>query len=757
MSDTTTVEGTLEQVVYSNEEGSWSVVRVDVPGERGLTTAVGNLQGTTPGETLRLTGAWEKNPKFGRQFRVESYLAIQPSTLVGIERYLGSGLIPGIGPKMAERLVATFGLDTLEVIENHPERLKQVPGIGPKRRAEIRRAWAEQRRIKDLMVFLQSHGVSTRYALKIYKMYGDEAMGLVRRDPYRLARDIRGIGFLTADRIASSMGVPKDAPTRIQAGVLHLLDQASGEGHVFLPRDELLRETVELLGVEPERVAAAVDVLVKEEELEVEPLPAGAGGGEAGGEAVYPTALWAAETGVLERVEALLDHPARKVRLDVEKALEWFQQREGIELAPEQRRAVSLGLTEKVLVITGGPGTGKTTLVRAVVDILLKKSVKILLAAPTGRAAKRLSEATGMEARTIHRLLEFNAQTRHFERNAERPLTADLVILDEVSMLDVNLAWQMLRAVPDKGRLVLVGDVDQLPSVGPGRVLGDLIASGVLPVVRLSTIFRQARRSLIVVNAHRVNQGEMPVLDAGKGPTGSPEGDDGDGGAGGDFFFIPRSDPEEALETVCYLVTERIPSSFGLDPVEDIQVLTPMNRGALGAERLNAELKERLNPARPGTAEVARGSRSFRAGDKVMQIRNNYDLGVFNGDVGRIDAIDEEEGEVLCTFDDQRVTHELSSLDELVPAYACSIHKSQGSEYPCVVLPFHSQHWVMLRRNLLYTALTRARELVVVVGETRALGRAVRSSHSDRRWSLLAERLARRLTERAGSSDTGRG
>jgi len=740
--ETTTLEGTLEHVVFASDDSPWSVVRLDVDGERGLVTAVGNLQGAAPGETVRLTGSWENDPKFGRQFRAESYLAVQPSTLVGIERYLGSGLIPGIGPVMAKRLVEKFGLDTLEVIENHPERLKQVPGIGPKRRAEIRRAWAEQRRVKDLMVFLQSHGVSSRYALKIYKTYGDETMGLVRRNPYRLARDIRGIGFLSADRIAASMGVPRDAPARIQAGVLHVLDQAAGEGHVYLPEPELTRKTAELLSVDPSLPEEALDRLARGGDVVAEKLPLLPGRSHEG-EAVYLAALGAAEIGVAERLRALLDRPSPKVPLKIDKALEWFEKREGIELAPEQRRAVTLGLAEKLLVITGGPGTGKTTLIRAIVAILLKKGVKILLAAPTGRAAKRLSEATGMKARTIHRLLEFNAQTRGFERNAERPLTADLVILDEVSMLDVTLAHQMLRAVPDRGRLVLVGDVDQLPSVGPGKVLADLIRSQTLPVVRLTTIFRQARRSLIVVNAHRVNQGEMPLL--------GPRPESGDGGsrpspdtpaAAGDFFFIPRSDPEEALETVCYLVTERIPDSFRLHPVEDIQVLTPMNRGALGAERLNAELKERLNPSRPGVTEIARGSRSFRTGDKVMQIRNNYDLGVFNGDVGRIESIDAEERQVVCNFDDHRVVHEFSSLDELVPAYACSVHKAQGSEYPCVVLPFHSQHWVMLRRNLLYTALTRARRLVVVVGETRALGAAVRSRRSEERWSGLAERLA---------------
>jgi len=723
MSGSTTVEGTLENIVFSSEDGSWSVVRLDVAGESGPITAVGNLQGVSPGETLRLTGAWENDRRFGRQFRVGSYLSIQPSTLLGIERYLGSGLIPGIGPRMAERLVKQFGLGTLDVIESHPERLAQVRGIGPKRRAEIRRAWVEQRELKDLMVFLQSHGVSTNYALKIHKRYGEGAMGQVRRDPYRLARDIHGIGFLSADKIASSLGIPSDAPARVQAGVLHALDQASGEGHVFLPRHDLIDRAAKLLTLGRELPEEAVESLAREREVHLQPLPRSLGEGQA----VYPAPMWIAETEVTERLHRLLDRPARRVDLAVDKALDWFEAREGFELAPEQRRAVSLGLTEKVLVITGGPGTGKTTLVRAVVEILLRKHVKVLLAAPTGRAAKRLSEATGAEARTIHRLLEFNPVTQSFERNAERTLAADLVVLDEVSMLDLPLAQRFLRAVPDGGRLILVGDVDQLPSVGPGRVLSDLIRSGVLPVVRLTTIFRQARRSRIVRNAHRINQGEMPHLET---ETTS------------DFFFIPRTDPEQALDTVCHLVAERIPRSFGFRPMEDIQVLTPMNRGSLGTDRLNAVLKERLNPPRAGVAEIARGSRAFRAGDKVMQIRNNYDLGVFNGDIGWIESIDPQEREVVCRFDGQRIVHELGSLDELVPAYACSIHKSQGSEYPCVVLPFHSQHWVMLQRNLLYTALTRARKLVVIVGELRALAKAVRSGETGMRWSLLAERLA---------------
>lgn len=729
-----TLEGTLEHIVYTNEDNGFSVVRLSVDNDVGEVTAVGKLLGVQPGENLRLTGRWVRDKRFGRQFEVTSYRTVQPSTVVGIERYLGSGLIPGIGPVMARRLVRAFGLETLEVIENHPERLAQVPGIGPKRREEIRKAWAEQQHIKDLMVFLQSHGVSTNLAIKIYKAYGEEALAVVRSEPFRLARDLHGVGFLTADRVASSLGLPKDSPQRLRAGVLHVLSEAGNRGHLYLPRRELERSAAELLGVEAAQLEGIIDALAGLA-VHLEPLP---GEPET---AVYPAALHTAETGVAERIHALLEHRARPVEIKVPAALRWFERRESLELAAEQRRAVEMGLTAKVLVVTGGPGTGKTTLIRGIVEILTRKELKVQLAAPTGRAAKRLSEACGgHDARTIHRLLEFDPHTGSFLRGPDRPLAGDVLILDEVSMLDVVLAHRVLEAVADEGRLILVGDVDQLPSVGPGRVLSDLIDSGAVEVVRLTEIFRQARESLIVTNAHRIRKGEMPQLaPATRAGEESP----------GDFFFIERHRPEKVVETVTKLVTRRIPEHFGLDPIDDIQLLTPMNRGPLGTEQLNRTLRELLNPVRSGEPEVARGSRSFRIGDKVMQIRNNYELGVFNGDLGRIEAIDEEEGEVRVAFDERTVTHELASLDELTLAYAVTIHKSQGSEYPCVVLPIHSQHWVMLQRNLLYTALTRARRLAVLVGERRALGAAVRNVRTEERYSLLAERLAGRLGGKA--------
>ncbi|HEY0510802.1 MAG TPA: ATP-dependent RecD-like DNA helicase [Thermoanaerobaculia bacterium] len=721
----TALEGLIERIVFANEENAWSVVRLQVPGQRDLVTAVGNLLGVQPGENLRLQGTWINDPKFGRQFRVTSYAAVAPATLTGIEKYLGSGLIRGIGKVMAARLVATFGMETLEVIESRPERLTEVEGIGPKRSREILRAWAEQREVKEVMVFLQSHGVSTHYAIKIYKAYGAQATELVRSNPYRLATDIHGIGFQTADKIAAALGIPKDAPQRIEAGTLYLLGAGADRGHLYLPRQTLIEEAEKLLGAPPPRVEAAVAALAETEQVVLEPLAEGAEGTEETGTAVFLRALHAAEAGVAARIRTLLIQPMLPMEIDVDRALDWFEKAEQLALARQQRQAIRAGLTRKALVITGGPGTGKTTLVRGIVKILEKKRQRVLLAAPTGRAAKRLAEATGAEASTLHRLLEFNPQTRQFDRNREHPLSCDLLIVDEASMLDTVLAHHVLRAVPDHGRLILVGDVDQLPSVGPGRVLADLIRSEAVEVVRLTEIFRQAERSLIVVNAHRVNQGMMPIL----------ESVDSDG----DFFFFERGGPEEIAETIGQLVARRIPGKFGFNPVEQIQVLTPMNRGPLGTDSLNAALRDLLNPE---GATVTRGGHSLRVGDKVMQVRNNYDLEVFNGDIGRVRSIDEVEQVVTVAIDGREVAYDFGSIDELALAYACSIHKSQGSEYPCVVIPLHTTHYVMLQRNLLYTALTRAKRLAILVGEERALRVAIGNRRVRPRFTRLAERLA---------------
>lgn len=722
------LEGSLERVVFTNPDNGWSVVRLTVPGRAEPVTAVGALAGAQPGERLRLTGTWEKDPKYGPQFRIDTFETVAPSTVEGIERYLASGLIEGIGPVMAKRLVEAFGAETLDVIEREPERLRRIPGIGKKRSASISQAFVEQREIREVMVFLQSHGVPTHLAIKIHKRYEEAALRIVRTDPYRLAREVVGIGFLTADSIAGRMGISPGSPERVQAGVLHVLGEAAGEGHLFLPEEELVERTARLLAgttgdaaVSEAAVREAVAHLDRAAEVVLEP--------RSEGRAVFLSSLHAAEADLARRLAELLAHPVSPIEIDVERALDWFEGREGVELAGQQRESIRRAVEAKVLVVTGGPGTGKTTLVRGVVEILRRKGRKIRLAAPTGRAAKRLEEATGRRASTIHRLLEFDPATGGFTRHRGRTLEADLAIVDEASMIDTALAGHLVAALPDRAQLVLVGDVDQLPPVGPGNVLADLIGSGAVEVVRLTEIFRQARESRIVANAHRVNRGEMPLWEA------RPEG-------GEDFFFFERREPEDVLRTVTALVTRRIPEGFGLDPFEDVQVLTPMNRGLLGVERLNEALREILNPT--GT-EVARGATRFRVGDKVMQVRNNYELEVFNGDVGRILEIDAEEEVVRCRFDEREVEHPFVALDQLALAYACSIHKSQGSEYPAVVVPLHTQHYVMLERNLLYTALTRARRLAVLVGQPRALGVAVKNRRTRLRYTLLAERLRREV------------
>lgn len=714
----TVVEGILDRVSYANEESGWSVVKVQVPGRRDGVTCVGNLLGVQPGESLRLTGHWVVDKQYGEQFKVESYATVRPATLEGIERYLGSGLVRGIGKAMAARIVGHFGLQTIQVIDDAPARLREVEGIGPVRSGRILQAWEEQRQIRQVMIFLQSHGVSTLLAAKIYKQYRDRAMEVVTREPYRLAEDVYGIGFKTADRIARSLGIAANAPERIRAGALHLLSEQSDQGHLYTPRTELASLTAAALQVEAEAVDRAIGELALDRQVVVE---------KDAEEMVFLAPLHAAETGAAERLAALAKVAPRPIQIDVERAIAWFEDRQQISLAPEQRDAVRRAVTSKVLVITGGPGTGKTTLVNAIIQILEKKARRILLAAPTGRAAKRMTEATGREARTIHRLLEFSPKDHAFQRNREAPLDADLVVLDEVSMVDVLLFNSVLKAVPPPCQLVLVGDVDQLPSVGPGSVLGDVIRSGVCEVVRLSQIFRQAQQSQIVVNAHRINEGQLP-----RWP------DAGDKTSGSDFYFFPKKEPEEVLAELKSLVSVRIPRKFGLDPVRDVQVLTPMNRGLLGTASLNAELQQLLNPSGP---ELTRGSRTYRQGDKVMQLRNNYDLETFNGDIGRIQEIDADQHQVLVEFDGRQVTYDAADLDELALAYAATIHKSQGSEYPCVVIPVHTQHYVMLARNLLYTGVTRGKRLVVLVGSTRALAIAVKNDRSEQRHTRLAERL----------------
>ncbi|MCK1798603.1 ATP-dependent RecD-like DNA helicase [Streptomyces sp. XM4193] len=733
------LEGVLERITYANEDNGYTVARLapararDSGGE--LLTVVGALLGAQPGESLRLEGHWGSHPSYGRQFTVENYTTVLPATVQGIRRYLGSGLIKGIGPRIAERIVAHFGVATLEVIEEDAARLVEVPGLGPKRTAKIAAAWEEQKAIKEVMVFLQSVEVSTSIAVRIYKKYGDDSVAVVREEPYRLAADVWGIGFVTADRIAQAVGIPHDSPQRVKAGLQHALSQAADRGHCFLPEERLLAEGVKLLQVDTGLLIESLAELAAEPEGVVREAIPDPEDPERTVTAVYLVPFHRAELSLAGQLRRLLraDHPAGGplaafAEVDWERALGWLAARTGAELAPEQQAAVRLALTEKVAVLTGGPGCGKSFTVRSVVELAAAKRARVVLAAPTGRAAKRLTELTGVEASTVHRLLELKpGGDAAFDR--DRPLEADLVVVDEASMLDLLLANKLVKAVPPGAHLLLVGDVDQLPSVGAGEVLRDLLAEdGPVPRVRLTRIFRQARQSGVVTNAHRINSGSPPLT----------SGLD-------DFFLFVEEDTEEAARLTVDVVARRLPARFGLDPRRDVQVLAPMHRGPAGAGSLNGLLQQALTPARPEVPEKRYGGRVFRVGDKVTQIRNNYDKGVngvFNGTVGVVTALDSVEQQLtVLTDEDEEVPYDFDELDELSHAYAMTIHRSQGSEYPAVVIPVTTAAWMMLQRNLLYTAVTRAKRLVVLVGSRRALGQAVRSVSAGRRCTGLDHRL----------------
>lgn len=711
----------MERITYHNRDSHYTVAKLKVQGIRNLVTIVGNLVYVTLGEMLKLKGSWGVHPRYGEQFRVVSYEVVVPATAKGIERYLGSGLIKGIGPVMAKRLVQKFGDKTLDVIENDADRLREAEGIGSKRIDMIRTAWADQKEVREVMLFLQGHEVSAAYAARIYKQYGRNSISVVKDNPYRLAEDIFGVGFLTADKIAMKLGVPKDSLKRAAAGILYVLNKLSDEGHVCFPYEPLLDECGKILETERDIIIEACRRAVEERKIIVEET------GEAGdtGRTVYLAGLHAAETGVAEHIRSVFTAPGKDRLFDKDKSLEWVQKELNIILADGQKSAIRMAMENKVLVITGGPGTGKTTLIRAILKIYRRSGRNVLMAAPTGRAAKRMSEATGFEAKTIHRLLEFSPKQGDFKKNEEYPLETDLVVIDEASMVDTLLMHSLLKAVPRDAVLVLVGDVDQLPSVGAGNVLKDIIDSGYIPTVRLNEIFRQASQSLIIVNAHRINNGEFPLL--------PPDRDELR-----DFYFIQLEDPEEVCRMVLNMCKNRIPEKFGLNPVKDIQVLSPMHRGVAGASNLNIELQKFLNNSQD---EFSRGGKTLKTGDKVMQIRNNYDKDVFNGDIGVITSIDKEEQELTVDYDGRRTAYDFSELDEIVLAYAVSVHKSQGSEYPAVVLPLLTQHYMMLQRNLLYTAVTRGKKLVVIIGTKKALAMSIKNNKQQMRYTRLKERL----------------
>ncbi|HWD19410.1 MAG TPA: ATP-dependent RecD-like DNA helicase [Verrucomicrobiae bacterium] len=711
------ISGLVERVTFHNEENGFAVLKVKAKGHRDLITVVGALPAVSAGEWLTAQGRWMQDREFGPQFKAELLKSTAPTTREGIEKYLGSGMVKGIGPIYAKKLVDKFGEQIFEVIEQRSGELQNVEGIGPKRRQIIKAAWAEQKVIRQIMVFLHSQGVSTSRAVRIYKTYGEEAVERVRANPYALAADIHGIGFKTADEIAQRIGIPFDSLLRACAGLSHVLAEAMGDGHCALPTTLLREHAGQLLGVDEKIVDAALAKNIAEGQLARETFD--------GEELIFLPAIQRAEAHIAERMRALAAGPPTYPPIDFEKAAAWCQEKTGKELAPSQRDALRQALHSRLLIITGGPGVGKTTLLNAILKILRAKKIRCLLSAPTGRAAKRLAEATGLEARTLHRLLEAQPGGR-FGRNESNLLECDLLVIDETSMVDVPLFSRLLRALPQSSALLLVGDVDQLPSVGPGMVLANLIESRIAPTVRLTEVFRQAAGSLIITNAHHINRGHLPE------PSGEPDSD---------FHFIERDEPDRIADTLIEVVKHRIAAKFALDPIRDVQVLCPMHRGSLGVREMNLRLQDELNPARPSDPFVEKFGWQFRLRDKVIQTQNDYDKDVFNGDIGQITKIDPDERVLTVRFEGRDVSYDYGELDELSLAYAITIHKSQGSEFPAIVIPVATQQYMLLQRNLIYTGVTRGKKLVVLIGQRKALSLAVRNNHTQNRYSALLPRL----------------
>ncbi len=714
---TEVLAGLVERVTFHSQESGFCVLRAKARGHRELVTVVGHAAMISAGEWITASGDWTNDRNHGLQFKARYLRTSAPSSLDGIEKYLGSGMIRGIGPVYAKRMVKMFGKDVFDIIEAEPKRLREVEGIGPMRAGKITSGWADQKVIREIMVFLHDHAVGTARAVRIFKTYGADAVQVMSENPYRLARDIRGIGFRTADLIAEKLGIEKTAMIRVRAGISYALTEAMNDGHCGLPTSELTTLAVKLLEVPPELVTTALQLELADATVTADSV--------ADTPCIFLSGLYHSEKSIAKRLGCLISGTLPWPKMDVDKALPWVESKTGLTLAASQSEAIRLALRSKVMVITGGPGVGKTTIVNSILRILSAKAVKLLLCAPTGRAAKRMSEATGMEAKTIHRMLEVDPKSFGFKRDEENPLDCELLVIDETSMVDVSLMQSLLRALPDQAALLIVGDIDQLPSVGPGQVLADIIASGVVPVVCLTEVFRQAAESRIITNAHRINQGKIPDLNPPEGNT--------------DFYFVPAEDPEQAVARVITLVQSRIPRRFGLDPIRDIQVLCPMNRGGAGARSLNIELQAALNPS--GDNKVERFGSTFAPGDKVMQIENDYDKEVYNGDIGYVEGVDVNEGELTASFDGRTVSYLFGELDALVLAYAATIHKSQGSEYPAVVIPVLTQHYAMLQRNLLYTGITRGKRLVVLVGQRKAVAIAVKNISGRRRWSKLDEWL----------------